>query len=32
MHRLANDWPALHQPVTDFLEQFARGPWSSAGF
>jgi len=25
MHRLANDWPALHQRVTDFLEQFARG-------
>lgn len=24
MHRLANNWPALHQRVDDFLEQFAR--------
>jgi transposase len=24
MHRLANNWPALHQRVNDFLEQFAR--------
>jgi hypothetical protein len=25
MHRLASDWPALHQRVNDFLQQFARG-------
>ena len=25
MHHLANDWPALHQRVNDFLKQFAKG-------
>ena len=25
MHRLASDWPALHQRVNDFLQQFVRG-------